>query len=46
MLNVDFPVGHSQARYRFNCYDNPKCLPVVAVPPAIFSTWPRTNKIR
>ncbi len=45
-LNVDILVEHSQARYRFSCYDNPKCLPAVAVPPTIFSAWPRTKKAR
>lgn len=46
VLTVDFPLHCSPARYRFRCYDNPKCLPTVAVPPGIFGQYHRTNKSR
>ena len=40
-LNIDFPLGHSQARFRFRLYDNPKCLPAVAVPQKSFAGYHR-----
>lgn len=41
VLNVDFLYGVPVARIRFRLYDNPNCLPAVAVPKTVFVGYPR-----
>jgi hypothetical protein len=43
ILNVDFLEGSSGASFRFTAFDNPNCLPAVAVPPGIFPGPPRCD---